>query len=49
MQLSVKAQGIFGGHSQLKFSVLKIIRLDRKDDIGSTRIPFLSFFPHFSF
>lgn len=31
------------GHSQLEFSGLEVIGLDRKDDIGSTRIPFLLF------
>lgn len=31
------------GPGQLEFSGLEIIRLDRKDDIGSTRVPFLLF------
>lgn len=31
------------GPSQLEFSGLEIIRLDGKDDIGSTQIPFLLF------
>lgn len=35
--------GYLLGHSQLKSSGLEIIRLDRKDDIGSSRIPFLLF------
>lgn len=43
MQHSGEITGHLLGHSQLEFSGLEIIRLDRKDDIGSTRIPFLLF------
>ena len=38
-----KITGHLLGSQATQLSILVIIRLDRKDDVGSTRIPFLSF------